>query len=67
MGKIINTRTITNETSLDAVNAELANQSLKLDGLTEESKKLKQELKLNNLYNGMASDTLLDSDMFKED
>lgn len=67
MGRIIDTRNIQSQTSLDSVNEELSTQSGKLDALSNETKKLKQELKLNNFYNAIASDTHLDSDNFSED
>lgn len=62
MGKIINTNTIDNKDNLDGVLSELKDQSTKLEVQRTELVLLKNELKLNNFYNGMAADTIVNVD-----
>jgi hypothetical protein len=62
MGKVINTNTSNNEVSLGNVVTQLEDQNQKMIIQRYELVQLKNELKLNNFYNGMAADTVVDVD-----
>lgn len=62
MGKVINTNNNNNEIKLSNVVTQLEEQNQKMIIQKYELVQLKNELKLNNFYNGMAADTMIDVD-----
>ncbi len=62
MGRVINTNNSNSETNLNGVLSQLEEQNQKMIVQRYELVQLKNELKLNNFYNSMASDTIVSVD-----
>lgn len=62
MGKVINTNNNSNEVTMSNVVTQLEDQNQKMLVQRYELVQLKNELKLNNFYNGMAADTMINVD-----
>ncbi len=62
MGKVVNTNTSSNYVTLGNVVTKLEDQNQKMLVQRYELVQLKNELKLNNFYNGMAADTIINVD-----